>query len=326
MKLIKITKESGIPLIGSIFFGVIDRGSNLIQIRPTTVCNLHCVFCSTDAGSKSRFHVNQFEVEVNYLLEWIKEIVKFKGNGVEANIDSVGEATCYKDLVKLIKGIKKIKGIERISMQSNGVLLNKNKIKELEKTGLDRINLSLHSLDNEKNKFLVGNENYNTKHVLDVAELINKSKIELLLAPVWLPRLNDSDIEDIIILSKKLNCKIGIQKYELYKYGRKVRKVKELNYWKFYRKLEEWEKKFNVKLKLGPIDFKIKRTKRIPKVFELNDKVIVDIKIPGWIKGEIIGVAKNRAINIMNSNLKMGQRAKVKIINAKNELYIAKTI
>ena len=40
--------------------------------------------------------------------------------------------------------------------------------------------------------------------------------------------------------------------------------------------------------------------------------------MPGWINGEMISVAKNRAINIVNSNLKVGQRAKVKIINAKN--------
>ncbi len=326
MALIKIDKESGIPLIGSVFIGVIDRGSNLIQIRPTTICNLNCIFCSTDAGSKSRFHVNQFEVDVNYLLEWIKEIVKFKGEGVEANIDSVGEAMCYKDIIKLIKGIKKLKEVKRISMQSNGMLLDKTKIKELEKAGINKINLSLHSLDENKNKILTGCNTYNTKKVIKNAELINKSKIELLLAPVWLPGFNNEDVEDIIKLSKKLNCKIGIQKYELYKYGRKVRKIKELNYWKFYRKLEEWERKFDVKLKLGPIDFKIKRTKRIPKVFELNDKVIVDIKMPGWIDGELMGVSKNRAINIVNSNLKVGQRAKVKIINAKNELYIAKTI
>ena len=249
MQLIKINKESGIPLIGVIAFAIIDRGSNLIQIRPTTVCNLSCVFCSTDAGENSKFHPYNYEVEVNYLLEWIKEVVEFKGEGTEINIDSVGEATCYKDLIKLIKGIKEIKGIERISMQSNGTLLTKEKIKELEKAGLNRINLSLHSLNEERNKFLTNCEDYNTKHVLEVAELINKSKIELLLAPVFIPK-NGEDIEGIIELSKKLNCKIGIQKYEIHRYGRKIKNVKEMTFWKFYKKLEEWEKKFNIKLKL----------------------------------------------------------------------------
>jgi len=325
MQLIKINKESGIPLIGTIAFGIIDRGSNLIQIRPTTICNLNCIFCSTNAGNKSKFHQVAYEVDVDYLLEWIKEIVNYKGQGVEANIDSVGEALCYKDIIKLIKGIKEIKGIERISMQSNGLLLTKENIRELEEAGLNRINLSLHSLDDEKNKFLTNCENYNTKHVLEVAELINKSKIELLLAPVFIPK-NGEDIEEIIELSKKLNCKIGIQKYEIHKYGRKLRNVKEMTFWKFYKKLDEWERKFNVKLKLGPYDFNIKRTKRIPKVFNKNEIINVEIRIPGWIKNELIGVSKNRCITIINSNAKINQKIKVKIIDDKNEIYIAKSL
>ena len=325
MKLIKITKESGIPLIGVIAFAIIDRGSNLIQIRPTTVCNLSCVFCSTDAGENSKFHPYNYEVDVEYLLEWIKEIVEFKGEGTEINIDSVGEATCYKDLIKLIKGIKEIKGIERISMQSNGTLLTKEKIKELEKAGLNRINLSLHSLNEERNKFLTNCENYNTKHVLEAAELINKSKIELLLAPVFIPKY-DKDIEGIIELSKKLNCKIGIQKYEIHRYGRKIKNVKEMTFWKFYKKLDEWERKFNVKLKLGPYDFNIKRTKRIPKIFNKNEITNVEIKIPGWIRNELIGIGKNRCITIINSNAKINQKIKVKIIDDKNEIYIAKSL
>ncbi|MFX1453638.1 MAG: hypothetical protein ACFFCM_22600, partial [Promethearchaeota archaeon] len=56
-KLIYITKESRIPLIGSIYFGIIDRNTNLIQVRPLTGCLLNCPFCSVDEGrlSKTRF-------------------------------------------------------------------------------------------------------------------------------------------------------------------------------------------------------------------------------------------------------------------------------
>ena len=55
-KLIKITKESGIPLLGAIAFGIIDRGTDLIQVRPTSVCNLNCVYCSTDSGACTMAH------------------------------------------------------------------------------------------------------------------------------------------------------------------------------------------------------------------------------------------------------------------------------
>ena len=56
--LIRVTYESGIPLIGCIAFGLIDRGTNLIQIRPFTGCPLSCIFCSVDAGPRSRNRVD----------------------------------------------------------------------------------------------------------------------------------------------------------------------------------------------------------------------------------------------------------------------------
>ena len=49
-----VHKNSGIPLIGTAYFGLIDRGTNLIEIRPLTGCNLSCIFCSVDADPSSR--------------------------------------------------------------------------------------------------------------------------------------------------------------------------------------------------------------------------------------------------------------------------------
>ena len=41
------------PLVGHVAFGIIDRGTNLLQIRPTSLCPLSCIFCSVDAGPRS---------------------------------------------------------------------------------------------------------------------------------------------------------------------------------------------------------------------------------------------------------------------------------
>ena len=38
-RLYYISKESSIPLIGHSAFGIIDRGTNLLQVRPITGCN-----------------------------------------------------------------------------------------------------------------------------------------------------------------------------------------------------------------------------------------------------------------------------------------------
>lgn len=326
MQLIKITQESGIPLIGSIAFGIIDRGSNLLQIRPTTLCNQKCTFCSTSANNEDLHPVN-FEVEEPYLILWLKEVIRLKShNNIEANIDSVGEPTTYKDLIKLIKDIKTIPEINFISMQTNGTLLTKTLIKELEKAGLNRINLSIHSLDETQSKALFNNPHYNLKSILETLKEIKNTNIELNLVPVWLPRVNDAQIIKLIELAKSLNCKIGIQKYEISKYSRREKLAKQTTWFKFFRELKKLETQSNYSLLQKPKDFNIIRTKKIPLEFQKNEIIIAELLSPGWFKNQALAQAKNRVITIVDFNkpFKKGDKIKIKILNTQDSIYIAK--
>ncbi len=49
-ELVYVTRESGLPLIGHTAFGLIDRGTNLIQVRPVSGCNLNCIFWQRRRG------------------------------------------------------------------------------------------------------------------------------------------------------------------------------------------------------------------------------------------------------------------------------------
>lgn len=325
VKIIKIKKESGIPLIGCIAFGCIDRGTNLIQIRPTSSCNLKCPFCSTNANNPA-VHPVEYKIELNYLLEYAREIVKLKGPGLIAFVDSVGETMTYPNIIDLVRELSKIKEIKKIIMITNGTLLTKEKILEFEKAGLNQLNLSINSLDEALAKKLSGYSWYDINKILKIANFVNESKIELVLAPVWIPKINDEEIEKIIQLAKKLKCKIGIQKYEIYKYSRKIKKAKKLNWWKFYRQIKEWEGKFGIKLKFKCEEFGIERRKRIESVFEKNEIVNVEIKATGWLKNQMIGVAKNSCISINNCKAKINDGVKVKILENKNNLYVAELI
>src|SRR3990167_6776180 len=135
--LIHITRD--IPLLGCIAFGILDRGTNLLQIRATSVCNINCTFCSVDGGPLSSQHKVFYEIDCDYLLEEVARIVAIKGNDVEINIDSVGEPFCYPHLEKLVYGLRNIPGVERISIQTNGTLHKDIPV--------DVVNLSLHALD-----------------------------------------------------------------------------------------------------------------------------------------------------------------------------------
>ena len=324
--LIKIDRNSRIPLIGLIHIGVIDRGSSLLQVRASTACNMKCTFCSTAANSYE-MHPYNYEVELDYLLDWIKEAIRLKDSYVnQINIDSVGEPTAYPRIVELVKEVKKIPGIEMVTMQSNGTLLTKEKIRALEEAGLDRINLSVHSLVPDQSKKLFGSSNYNLEKIIEICKLINNSKMELNLTPVYLPGINDEQIEKLVFFAKELGCRISIQKYEIYRYSRKEKKAKEQNWFKFYRKLEELEKKLDYKLKLGPIDFKIYKSKRVPLVFKRGDIILAEVVMPGWIKNEVIAKANNRSITIIDCNANIGDKIKIRILETRDSIYIAKKV
>lgn len=323
-RLIKIDKTT--PLTGVIQFGIIDRGTNLIQIRATSICNLNCPYCSTDGGLYSKTRVNDYIVEREHLVNWVKKIVDFKGENIEAHLDSVGENLSYPEFIELVNDISKIKNISFISMQTNGTLLNEENIRKLEKAGMNRINLSINSLNEESAKRLSGCEWYDIKKIIEIAKLIRESKVELLLTPVWIPKINDKDIIELIKFAKELKCGIGIQKYEIHKYGRKIKSSKDIGWWKFYNQLGKWEKEFEIKLKYGPRDMKIERRKSLPKILKKGEVIDLKIKIPGWMKDQMIGIFRDRCVNVVDCNAKEGDLIKVKILENKNNLYLAKQL
>lgn len=318
-----ITEDSGIPLIGCIAFGIIDRGTNLLQIRSTSICNMSCTFCSTDGGPNSTHHKTTYTVDAGYLLKWVKKVCELKGDNVEIFIDSVGDPLMYNEFVKLVAGLKKITNVKHVTVITNGTLLTDKMIKEIEDAGLDRINLSIHTMDEKIGKLLMGCSWYDISKIKEICRKIAKSKIELMLTPVWLPKVNDKDVEDIIQFSKDIGAKIGIQKYEIYKHSRKHKGAGKVNWFKFYRQIKEWEKKFGIKLTVNKDDVNVENRPRLKDEMHVDDKVNAEIRLPGWQKGQMIGVANNRCISINDCDTEIGKTIRVKITDDKNGIYLA---
>ena len=111
-------------------------------------------------------------------------------NNIDAHINAQGEPTLYADMVELVRDIMSIKGVKTSSIDTNGLLLTKQYVDELADAGLTRINLSLHALDPEKATKLAGYP-YNLNKVLEIAKYIPKTKMDLIIVPVWMPGFND---------------------------------------------------------------------------------------------------------------------------------------
>jgi len=325
---IRIARDSGIPLLGSLYFGVVDRGTSLLQVRPSCKCNLNCPFCSVDAGPESTTRAASYEVEREYLVDYVQEIARFKGNGVECHIDSPGEPMLYKEISELVADLRAIPEVSIISMQTNGTLLNDLTIAALDSAGLDRINLSLHALEPAMAQDLAGVPGFDIGKVMDAARAVAAGRIDLLIAPVYLPGINDAEIPKLIRFAQEIGAgkrfpPLGIQKFERYKYGRSPRSLKVQSWWQFYnRSIKPWQKESGCKLIISPQDFGTERRSMLPKVFLKGEKTTVEIRAPGWIRGEQLGVARGRVVSVMGC-LKTSGNLRVKIVSAKHGIYVA---
>ncbi len=327
--------RSPLPLLGHIAFGIIDRGTNLLQIRPSSFCPLSCIFCSVDAGPMSRNRQTEFYVDLEHLLNWFRWSVETKKlESVHAYIDAVGDPLTYPHIVELVRRLRALDFVETIALETHGAMLTKDFALALDKAGLDRINLSLDSLDPERARLLSGTPWFNVKRVVEVARFITENlKMDLLIAPVWVPGYNDKDIPRIIEFALDIGAgkkwpPLGVQKYEEHKYGRKPPSTKPMTWRDFYKRLREWEEEYGVKLVLSPKDFGIKKSPAIKPVFKLGERVGVKIVYWGWLRDQWLGIARNRIVTVVGvkGEPPLGMNIPVRIIRVKDNIFIGRSL
>ena len=169
-----------------------------LRLSLTDKCNLNCIYCNPLEKSQFADRENVLSHE-----EMVKIVRLFAEKGIKKLRLTGGEPLLKKDLLKLIKMFKKIKGLRDISINTNGVLL-KDLAKSLKKNGLDRINISLDTLQRKKFINITGKD-----HFKDVWQGIENS-LKYGLHPVKLnvvlmKGINDDEIIDFVQLLKNYN-------------------------------------------------------------------------------------------------------------------------
>ena len=192
----------------------------------------------------------------------------------------------------------------------------KQKIDALIDAGLNRVNLSINAISDSTAKKIAGaGDGYNISKVLECAKYLSK-KIDLIIAPVFVPGWNDAEIEKIIEFTKLLKNewfepKCCIQNFLNYKQGRNP--VKQMKFGVFFKKLEELELKHKIKLIVEESDFSIFKAKSLPKPFKKGDIVKARIVCAGRMPGEILAVADVRTICLADSKNKAVKKETVNI-------------
>jgi len=316
-KTVYIHKNSGIPLIGNGAFGLIDRGTSLIEIKPITSCNLECVYCSVDESKRAV----DFVIEKDYLISEFKKLVEFKQmDGIDAHIAAQGEPLLYSPLTELISDLSKIKEVKTISIDTNGILLNERVVDELVKAGLKRFNLSINALEPELAQ-KIANKAIDIEKIKKICSYIAK-KTGLIITPVLIPGVNEEEIPRLIEFSKDIGADIGIQNFLNYRFGKNP--VNQMDFGNFYKKLKEWEAKFSVKLIKTAGDFSIEKAKELPKPFKKGEIIKTRIICPGRLRNEKIAVSRGRVITIPNCHEE--GIVKARITRTKHNIFLAELI
>lgn len=185
------------------------REIDYMRISITDRCNLRCLYCMPeDIELLDRSEILSFE-----------EIMAICRKASEAGIKKIkvtgGEPLVRRNCTDLIKAIKEMEGIEKVTLTTNGVHL-KEHLDDLEI--LDGINISLNSLKKDRYLEITGRDELET--VLDSIEAVKKTDIPLKINCVIMKGINDDEILSLAELARKDNIQVRFIELMPIGYGR----------------------------------------------------------------------------------------------------------
>lgn len=125
------------------------RKIEYLRVSVTDRCNLRCGYCMPNG-------ITSIPMEEILTFEEIAEVCKAAASlGIKYIRLTGGEPLVRYDIEKLVYMIKSVDGIEKLTMTTNGILL-KDKLASLINAGMDGVNISLDTLENEKYACLTG--------------------------------------------------------------------------------------------------------------------------------------------------------------------------
>jgi len=123
------------------------RRIHYLRISLTDHCNLRCVYCMPE---EMVFRPNAELMQDDEILKLVRVFTQL---GFDKFRLTGGEPTIRANVVELVRQMKTIPGVKKLTMTTNGVLLKKL-ARPLVEAGLQRVNISLDTLDPQRFRHL----------------------------------------------------------------------------------------------------------------------------------------------------------------------------
>jgi cyclic pyranopterin phosphate synthase len=167
-----------------------------LRISVTDRCNFRCTYCMP----KEVFGRDFAFLERAELLtfEEIARVARlFVQHGVEKVRLTGGEPLLRRDLERLVEKLAAIDGLRDIALTTNGSLLTREKARTLKSAGLDRVTVSLDSLDDPVFRAM-NDVDFPVARVLDAIEIAHDAGLGPVKIDVVVKRgMNDAGIVDL---------------------------------------------------------------------------------------------------------------------------------
>ncbi len=175
-----------------------------LRISITRKCNLNCIYCHQEGDNSEPEH----EISLNTIVKTVTTAAEF---GVKKVKFSGGEPLMRSDFEDIISALPELKDV---SATTNGVLLSK-RAEPLAESGLDRVNISLPSLNSEHYKNITGSQHALPKVLDGINSAVDAGLTPVKLNMVLLKGINDSEIDEAIHFAAQYDGKAILQLIEL---------------------------------------------------------------------------------------------------------------
>ncbi len=166
------------------------RKISYLRLSVTDKCNLRCFYCMPK-GHK------EFEEPINWLtFPEIKRVVRaFADLGVSNFRITGGEPLVRKNISGLVSKLNKTRGVKNISLSTNASLLTKQ-ANDLFNSGVDRLNVSLDTLNDKRFRDITGGSLNEVLNGLESAKKLGFSSIKINM--VVMKGINEDEIPDML--------------------------------------------------------------------------------------------------------------------------------